>query len=103
MASYRIVCVDHKKPITHEHIVSVGLSSDGKATDASGAPQSVADVRAAIRAGNRYYTIGLSSGRTADVEPFDCACGYKTIRSKADAVPDNNLDGGIRECNWTKV
>jgi Protein of unknown function (DUF3892) len=98
----RIVCVDHANPTRHEHIVSVGLSSDSKAAEAS-SQETVAEVRAAIRAGNRYYTVGLRSGKTAEVEAFDCACGYKTIRSGADAVTDNNLDGGIRECKWTRT
>jgi len=99
MATHRIVCVDHGDVPRHTHIISVGISKDGKKLQAS-RRVTVADVRTALRAGERYYTVGLTSGKTADVEPYDCACGYLTLRSTADVVKDNNLDDAIRECSW---
>jgi hypothetical protein len=52
----------------------------------------VAAVRTSIGQGNRFYTVSPSTGKQADVRPFDCTCGVKTIRSHEDAMKDNNLD-----------
>jgi len=75
----------------------VGVGSDpGKASD----KHSVDTVRTNLRNGDSYYTVGISSGRTAYVDPYDCRCGVKTIKSRPDAVTDNNLDH-LRLCNWS--
>jgi len=86
MASYRIVCVEKD-----EHIISVGTGDN---------PQQavkrwkVADVRAAIKDGNRFYTVSPSTGKEANVELFE-----ETIRTGADGIADNNLDN-LRACRW---
>ena len=86
MASYRIVCVEKGRGGIH----AVGTGTDpGKATER----WTVAQVRTAIRGGDRFYTQSPSTGKIADVEPFD------TIRSRADHVTDNNLDN-LRACAW---
>jgi hypothetical protein len=94
--TYRIVCVDLAKPSRHEHILTVGMGADPDRADAKWA---VEQVRAAIRNGDHFYTESLSTGDEAEVEPYDCGCGVKTIRSTADAVTDNNLDN-LRPCRW---
>jgi hypothetical protein len=97
MASYRIVCVETAHP--HRHITHVGTGSDpGRATNR----WTVADVRSAIQRGHRFYTVSSSTGRTAEVEPYDYHYNggvIRTIRSSADAIWDNNLDN-LRACAW---
>jgi hypothetical protein len=94
--SYRIVCTDQKRPTHHNHIVGVGV---GDNPDKASQQFTVAEVRSMILNGTRFYTQGRTSGKVANVERFDCPCGYKTIRSTPDAVADNNLDN-LRVCNW---
>ncbi|MEA2493393.1 MAG: hypothetical protein QOJ29_1304 [Thermoleophilaceae bacterium] len=97
MAANRIVCVETEHP--HRHIIAVGIGdNEWRATRR----ETVATVRAAIRNGDRYYTVSPSKGWTADVEPYDVYVNGQwiyTIRSTPDAVPDNNLDN-LRVCNW---
>jgi hypothetical protein len=55
----------------------------------------VGEVRSAIAAGDVFYTVGPTSGKVAIVRNDICkayGCTVQTIRSGADAVPDNNLD-----------
>jgi hypothetical protein len=53
----------------------------------------VDEVRQAMRQGHVFYTKGESSGKVALVEEYYCArCGKYHIRSRADAVLDNNLN-----------
>lgn len=95
--TYRIVCVETKYP--HRHINAVGTGSDP--TQASDR-WDVLEVRAALRSGDRFYTVSPSTGLTADVEPYDAHVGGQivyTIRSTPDAVTDNNVDN-LRVCNW---
>jgi hypothetical protein len=97
MATFRIVCVETLYP--HRHITHVGTGSDPAAADSR---WTVLEVRESIRAGNRFYTYSPSTGRTADVEPYDYWTGsywINTIRSSPDAVADNNLDN-LRVCSW---
>jgi len=95
MLTLRIVCVETLHP--HRHITHVGTGDNpNQASDR----WTVAQVRSAIRNGNRFYTYSPSTGRTADVEPYDVWVGnqlIETIRSTPDAVPDNNLDN-LRVC-----
>jgi hypothetical protein len=87
--SYCIVCVDTEHP--HRHIVQVGTETDGNATQT----WTVKQVRKAIKAGDHFYAVSPSTGQKADVRRSKCRmpnCNVKTIRSKADATPDNNLD-----------
>lgn len=95
MSSYQIVCSELQNPTQHRHIVAVGT---GEPTRAS-RRWTVTEVRTALRSGDRFYTVSPSTGKVANVEAFDCACGYKTIRSTADAVVDNNLDN-LRACRF---
>jgi hypothetical protein len=88
MSVHRIVCVEKGRG---------GIHAVGTGTDPAQAAQrwTVAQVRAAIHAGDRFYTESPTTGKKADVEPFD------TIRSTADHVLDNNLDN-LRACAWKK-
>jgi hypothetical protein len=88
--TYRIICVNTTKIIEgHKaHISSVGTGSASRWSRQWG----VGEVRTAIANGDVFYTSN-SAGKIALVHPFDCGkCGYKTLRSAADAVTDNNLD-----------
>lgn len=96
MASHRIVCTEQKRPTHHNHIMAVGT---GETADKATERWTVEQVRSAILNGTRFYTVSPSTGKIANVERFDCACGVKTIRSSPDAVRDNNLDN-LRICSW---
>jgi hypothetical protein len=88
MAAYQIVCVEKD-----EHITAVGTG-----TDSARATQrwTVAEVRAAIKTGSRFYIKSPSTGAEADVELYE-----NTIRTDPDGVRDNNLDN-LRACRaWT--
>lgn len=87
MASYRIVCVERPRGA----IEAVGTGSNPAKAEKR---WTVAQVRAAIKNGDRFYTQSPSSGKKADVEPFD------SIRSKADCEKDNNLDNLRRCVGW---
>ena len=94
--TYRVVCVNLKNPSRHEHILTVGTGTD---PDSATQQWAVERVRAEISNGTRFYTESPSTGDEAEVEPYLCGCGVKTIRSTADAVTDNNLDN-LRPCRW---
>ncbi len=100
MANHRIVCtvqVPTNHPTTNAHIVEVGTG-----TDPNKASQrwKLDEVIAAMDRGEVFYTQGVTSGKTALVEKWYCAhCGRYYIRTKADAVHDNNLDS-LRICHW---
>jgi len=100
MSDYRIVCTN-QEPChlsTHQaHIVAVGTGNDpAKASDRWTLDQ----VLAAMNLGDRFYTQGVQSGKTALVEPYECGrCRRTYIRSRPDSVQDNNLDN-LRVCNW---
>jgi transposase-like protein len=50
--------------------------------------------------GDRFYTVGVYSGKVALVEKYTCTSCWRTfIRSTPDAVTDNNLDN-LRRCSW---
>jgi hypothetical protein len=83
-----------KYPTAHSHIVSVGTGDASKANTR----WEVSEVRTALRNGDVFYTSD-GSGNIALVSAYDCACGYKTIRSAADATAKNNLDQ-LRACSW---
>ena len=103
MATYRIVCTDQEpvyQPKNHAHIVSVGTGGDpDKATEKF----TLAQVIAKIEAGEIFYTQGPRTGKQARVLVAWCTiCSTrKIIKSSPDATTDNNLDGGIRRCNWS--
>jgi hypothetical protein len=89
MADYQIICT-RKTPSTpsgHHHIVQVGLGSGSSYTQLL----TVADVYGLMRNGDRFYTVSPSTRRVALVDAWRC-CGIDTLRSRADAVADNNLD-----------
>jgi len=97
MTEHRIVCTDRDTTTAHKHIIAVGTGTDpAKATKR----WTVTEARAAIAGRDRFYTVSPTSGAQADVEPFDCACGVKTLRSNPDDKTDNNLDN-LRICHWT--
>lgn len=75
---------------SHPHVTGVGISTNLEKYQKR---MTVAEVRAAIRQGDRFYTVGDTSGKAALVELYDCpTCQVQTIRSAGDAVTDNNLD-----------
>jgi len=99
MVSYRIVCTDQEPAgASHDaaHIVAVGVGDDPNGADKR---FEVEEVRAKIDRGTTFYTKSESTGKTAEVEKYDCSCGYETIRTNPDDRIDNNLDD-LRECNW---
>lgn len=85
MSEYQITCVT-KEPYTqnHGHIVSVGIGSGQE-------PLTMKDAYLLLDAGHRLYTVSPSTGAIAQVEPWHCH-GVTTLRSKPDAIHDNNLD-----------
>jgi hypothetical protein len=96
MAEYEIVCVERLE--SHEHITHVGTGSDDRAERR----WSVEAVRNAIEDGDTFYTVSPSTDHTAEVEPYDVRVDGRivgTIRSTADAIPDNNLDN-LRACRF---
>lgn len=88
--AYEIVCVNTAHE--HEHITEVGTGTADEGWDRL---WSVAEVRDALAAGTRFYTVSPSTKKTADVDIYDCdidGCKIQTIRSTPDAIEDNNLD-----------
>jgi hypothetical protein len=92
MARYRITCTlqePAQNPPTHAHIVQVGTGTD------AGWERlwTVQQVYLAILAGESFYTLSKSTGKEAEVNPFQCPyCSLGTLRSAPDAIFDNNLD-----------
>jgi hypothetical protein len=92
---YKIVCVT--TALAHSHITSVGV--DGTATNPN-QTFTVTEVRDKIDKGDKFHTVSPSTEATTYVKKDTCGiresnglvCDYKTIRSNADAVTDNNLD-----------
>ena len=101
MASNRIVCTEQDppdKPHDVAHIVAVGTGDDPTKAERR---LEVDEVRSAIDCGETFYTKSETTGKTANVEKFDCNCGYETIRTKPDDRIDNNLDD-LRKCRgWS--
>jgi Protein of unknown function (DUF3892) len=99
MARHRIVCdnqVPTDQPKRNAHVVEVGIGS---------MPQhwssllTLAQVLAMMDRGDTFYTVSVSTGKIARVLPVGCnVCGRRIIRSSADAVTDNNLDG-LPDCS----
>lgn len=83
MSDYRVVCVNHAP---EGHIESVGVNQYGN-DEGFDFQWTVEEARAAIEYGHRLYTVSPTSGKEADVEPFE-----DSIRTNPDAVEDNNLD-----------
>ena len=100
MASYRIVCTEQEpfnEPTSHAHIVAVGTGTDPDKADKR---WTLDEVLSAIDRGDTFYTKGKQSGKTAIVEKYTCTlCRRMFIRSRPDAVTDNNLDS-LRRCQW---
>jgi len=98
MSSYQIVCVDKACIGSHEHIVSVGTG----VRDQAAAKWTVEEMRTGADDGTlHFFTVSPMSGRAAEVEPWVCSCGLKTIRSQAHDNADNNVDN-LRSCTWRK-
>jgi hypothetical protein len=95
MVAYRIVCTAKERWKPHarrEHIVSVGVTRDATKTMLE-LVINVAKVRESLDTGDQFFTVGPDSGKRAGVRKFTCRkCGLRTIRSRKDAVVDNNLD-----------
>jgi hypothetical protein len=86
MAEFHIVCVDREEVRTgHDHIVQVGT---GGALDRI-TSWTVAEVIARLET-DSFYTTG--GGDKAYVHPYNCECGFETIRSAPDDTTADNLD-----------
>ena len=100
LARYRIVCTEQQpasQPPTHAHILAVGTGNNPAQAEQR---WTLARVLSAMDRGDTFYTQGTSSGKIAEVEPYGCRwCNQRRIRSKADAVYDNNLDS-LRRCSF---
>ncbi len=99
MASYRIVCTTQEPTgASHDeaHIVAVGVGNDPDSADRR---FEVDEVRENLDQGDTFYTKSEATEKTAEVEKYDCSCGYETIRTKPDDRIDNNLDD-LRKCDW---
>lgn len=83
MADYRIICTIRDEDGA---IGSIGINQyDGD--EGYDFIWTVAEARTAIEDGHRLYTKSPSTGKEADVEPYE-----DTIRTKPDDSTDNNLD-----------
>jgi hypothetical protein len=93
MANYRIVCTEQEpasQPPQHAHIVAVGI---GTTTDHYNQRLTLSQVIQMMDHGDRFFTMGAQSGKSAWVEKYYCTyCRQYHIKSAADAVRDNNLD-----------
>jgi hypothetical protein len=91
MEKYRIVCVTTERP--HRHITLVGVGE--KPDEPPDERFTVTEVRDMLDNGDVFYTVSPKNGKEAEVRKSTCKkgkCKVKTIRSKNDAVKDNNLD-----------
>jgi hypothetical protein len=82
----RVVCAKLETQTGHWHASNIGTRA---ATDRC-EKWSVADVRAAMSAGVVFYTCD-DEGKASLISAYDCFCGYCTIRTPVDAVPENDL------------
>lgn len=93
MTTYRIVCTNQlpaNKPPQHAHIVAVGVGIEPTRYTQS---FTLAQVLQMMVNGDKFYTQGVRTGKTAWVERYACSsCNQWHIRSAPDAVSDNNLD-----------
>lgn len=93
MARYRIVCttqVPVSEPNRNAHIVEVGTGNNPPRVDRR---WPLDEVLRAMDSGDSFFTQGVQSGKIAEVEKYQCPnCRRTYIRSKPDAVADNNLD-----------
>jgi len=95
MAEYRIVCANRSgSTLGHQHIIQVGTGANEGQADRQ---WTVDEVRAEISRGTRFYTVSESTWQVAEVDRYDCSCGFKTIKTKGDLIKDNNLDN-LRRC-----
>ena len=101
MTEYRIVCTEQEPcnaDTSRAHIVAVGT---GNEADSANQRWLLSEVVAALNTGDRFYTIGTSTGKRAEVETYNCGnCKTTHIRSNPDSTTDNNLDE-LRICSWT--
>ena len=93
MATYLIKCVNMEH--SHSHIVSATVQRyrNGKYEDRQ--TMSITTIRRKLEDGDTFETYSQSERKFTDVDPDTCRfprCTVETIRSRADAVTDNNLD-----------
>jgi hypothetical protein len=92
MAQYQIVCTNrgpYGQTNSHSHITNVGTGS----FNGYDRYWTLNQVLTAMANGDTFYTVSPSTRAVALVESYHCArCGLYHIRSKPDAVADNNLD-----------
>ena len=96
MTTYRIVCTEQQLPTTHNHIIAVGVGAE---PSRAAERLTVEQVRSALDRGDTFYTQSPSTQKIAYVDKYQCHCGRGTIRSRPDAVVDNNLDN-LRICRF---
>ncbi len=102
MKEYQIVCTDQvpqSAPLTHAHIVSVGIDTDddGRANVQHSLQEVVNNIRGSLA---QYYTVGSYTGKKIYVDTVPCSvCRHWIIKTYPDNTGDNNLDS-LRRCSW---
>ena len=93
MTAYRVICTNQEpaaQPPQHAHIVAIGVETTA---DYYYQRFSLSQVIQMMDNGDRFYTLGPRSRKTAWVEKYYCTyCRQYHIKSAPDAVGDNNLD-----------
>jgi hypothetical protein len=87
MTDYQVVCVTLLHPAQHRHVLGIGTASSWSPTR-----WTVDEVWSAFDRGDAFYT-NDSRGRRGQVERWHCAtCGLRTLRTRPEAVTDNDVD-----------
>jgi hypothetical protein len=96
MAVYRVTSIQRGGPTGEtDRIAKVWCHKDGRTALGQQHEWTVAEVDARDEKDHKFYTFGLSSLRSAGVEPFDEVVSGQTVRSlrsTLDAIPDNDLE-----------
>jgi hypothetical protein len=89
VVDFQVVCVCRSRTgaTSHGHIYTVGIGKSGRYIDLLW----VEEVYESILAGNRFYTVNLSTGRPLLLYP-DVCCGLPTLRCVGEDVADANVD-----------
>lgn len=82
----------HEVETGHWHVCDIGVAAGSTCEK-----WSVGDVRSAISDGVVFYTCDCY-GTASLISPYDCFCGYRTVRTPVDAVPGTELDE-LRTCD----
>lgn len=94
MAKHRVICTRQEPPgRPHDHALIVGL---GTGADPKAPPEkewNLHEVLRAMKAGDTFYTQGVSEEDVATVGTYHChTCGQKHVRTRPDGKTKNNLN-----------